>query len=96
MFNVNVDERDLKELKEAGYYLENEKNMITIRNMSGRTIGEIIYCEESNTILLMSKREAYWLKKIDGIDTYFGEVYVLIKPVDGGIGRISLNRNDKD
>jgi hypothetical protein len=91
MLNINFSKKELAQLKERGYYVEHEKDIITVRDIQGKAVGEIVSLGEgSNSVILMSKTQVYWCKSIDGIHEYLGYVYVNIRPIEGGIGQIRL------
>lgn len=90
MLNVHFSKKELEQLKNKSYYVEQEKDIITIRNIQGVPVGEIVYIEDSNTIVLMSKTQYYFFESIDGIHEYFGNVYVNFVTTEGGYGQIRL------
>ena len=89
MLNINFSKEELAHLKKKCYYVEHEKDIITVRDIQGKTIGEMFYLEDSNLIILMSKTQVYWCKSIDGIHEYLGHVYVNVKLLRG-IGQVRL------
>lgn len=93
MLNINFSKEELTQLKAKGYYVEQEKDIITVRNIKGKAVGEIIYREDSNLIILMTRTQVYWCESIDGIHEYFGHVYVNVRPLGGEIGQIRLMKN---
>lgn len=90
MFNIDFSKDELAQLKKKGYYVEHEKDIITVRDIQGKTIGEMVYLEDSNLIILMSKTQVYWCKSIYGIHEYLGHVYVNFKLLSGD-GQIRLD-----
>ena len=45
MLNINFSKKELTHLKAKGYYVEQEKDIITVRNIKGKAVGEMIYRE---------------------------------------------------
>ena len=86
MFNVNLDERDFLGIKKKGYYIEHGKNIITIRKSDGSPMIEIIYMEETNELLVMTKNIFHWYKKIRHISPFVGGLV---------IDRMYINENDE-
>ena len=48
MLNINFSKEELVQLKDKGYYIEQEKDIITVRNIQGKAVGEIVYLEETD------------------------------------------------
>ena len=64
MINVNIERWSLEELSKNGFILEHGDNIITIRNIYGKLLIEIIYFEETNKILINRKKGFDWCDKI--------------------------------
>lgn len=78
MINVNVTNRQLEELLLDGYVIEHEKNLITIRNLYGKAMAEIIYIEETNEILLNTEGKFIWCASIIDICSCYDGKAILI------------------
>lgn len=90
MLNINFCKEELEHLKKNGFYVEQGKDIITIRNIQGETIGEIIYIEEYNLIILMNKDDVHLCKSINGIHEYCEYVYVNIRTSEGIVKKVRL------
>ena len=67
-----LSEEEMTELKKNGYKLEDKNNILTIRNYAGEIAVEIICCAE-NEVLINTRENYYWGKKIDTIVSAYGE-----------------------
>lgn len=90
MLNVNFDNQELASLQTEGYYIEEEKDMITIRDIQGKTIGEMVRLKHYNTIILMSKTECLWCKHIIGVELWLERIYVNVITTGGVVTQIKL------
>ncbi|MBQ2938476.1 MAG: hypothetical protein IJE05_06360 [Clostridia bacterium] len=90
MLNVNFGDEELASLQADGYYIEEKKDVITIRDIQGKTIGEMVRLKYNNTIILMSQTECIWCKTIIGIETWLGHLYVHVITTGGVVAQIKL------
>ncbi len=90
MLNVHFSKKELEQLERSSYYVEQGKDIITIRNIQGVSVGEIVYIKDSNINILMCKTQYYFCRSIDGIHEFLGYVYVNIRTTEGGCGQIRL------
>lgn len=78
MFNVSLSEENLKKMQEKLYVIEHSTEMISIRGERGETLGEIIFIEESNEILVMTEDEVKWGKKIENIEVFYDNIVIFL------------------
>ena len=78
-----ISEEEKAELIKNGYKLENRNNVLTIRNCTGEVSVEIMYYAE-NEVLINTRENYYWGKKVTAITSAFGEsLYVYYTDNDG-------------
>ena len=66
MFNAVVKEKKFQKLREEGYEVKHNKNVVIIRN-DEKILVELIWLEDNQKII-MTEDNVYWCIKIENIE----------------------------
>ena len=57
---VSTDKEIKKINKEYGYYIEDNKDIITVRYADGTALIEIVYIEKDDNVIILNREEVLW------------------------------------